>query len=272
MVDLNKVKNILTGLKPELIKKYPIASIGLFGPIVHGDFNFNSNIDIIMEFTSPIGIHLQTLTKSTFQSNSGSTSYSCSDRALTAPTLLCSKAGASCTIAAFGFGWEGTVTNGCVAGANALSDGASCNVACVTDWSTNGTTVYTCQSGVLTNVPTLTCRPPVSAAPTPASMCNLTILSDILSSDTKCGCLVESRSTLNSCINVICEKYSLPACKAAYDSAEACFLREAAPTLKSSVFGQVRSKQRDCTLSGAERPALASMVLLFASVMGIFGI
>ena len=62
MVDLNKVKNILTGLKPELVKKYPIASIGLFGPIVHGDFNFNSNIDIIMEFTSPIDIKLVSLT------------------------------------------------------------------------------------------------------------------------------------------------------------------------------------------------------------------
>ncbi len=62
MLDLNKVRGILTGLKPQLVKKYPIASIGLFGPIVRGDFNFNSNIDIIVEFSRPIGIQLVSLT------------------------------------------------------------------------------------------------------------------------------------------------------------------------------------------------------------------
>jgi predicted nucleotidyltransferase len=56
MLDLNKIKNILSGLKPELIKKYPIASIGLFGSIVRDDFNIDSDIDIIVDFNDKIGI------------------------------------------------------------------------------------------------------------------------------------------------------------------------------------------------------------------------
>jgi predicted nucleotidyltransferase len=57
--ELTTVKNILIGLKPELIKKYPIASIGLFGSIVRDDFNINS--DIIVDFNDKIGIEFITL-------------------------------------------------------------------------------------------------------------------------------------------------------------------------------------------------------------------
>jgi predicted nucleotidyltransferase len=56
MLDLNKAKIILSELKPELIKKYPIASIGFFGSIVRNDFNVNGDIDIIVEFNDKIGI------------------------------------------------------------------------------------------------------------------------------------------------------------------------------------------------------------------------
>jgi hypothetical protein len=56
MTDLNKIKKILSGLKPELVKKYPIASIGLFGSIVRDDFTANSDIDIIVDFNGKIGI------------------------------------------------------------------------------------------------------------------------------------------------------------------------------------------------------------------------
>ena len=54
--EFNSVKNTLTELKPELVKKYPIASIGLFGSIVRDDFTENSDIDIIVEFNGKIGI------------------------------------------------------------------------------------------------------------------------------------------------------------------------------------------------------------------------
>jgi predicted nucleotidyltransferase len=55
------VKNTLTKLKPELVKKYPIASIGLFGSIVRDDFTANSDIDIIVDFNGKIGIEFVTL-------------------------------------------------------------------------------------------------------------------------------------------------------------------------------------------------------------------
>lgn len=56
MTDLNEIRNILSLHKPELMQKYPIASIGLFGSIVRDDFNENSDIDIIVEFNDKIGI------------------------------------------------------------------------------------------------------------------------------------------------------------------------------------------------------------------------
>ena len=56
MTDLNTIKQILTQLKPELIDKYHISSIGLFGSIVRDDFTPSSDIDIIVDFSQPIGI------------------------------------------------------------------------------------------------------------------------------------------------------------------------------------------------------------------------
>ena len=56
MTDLNSIKQILTKLKPELTDKYHVSSIGLFGSIVRDDFNSNSDIDIIVDFSKPIGI------------------------------------------------------------------------------------------------------------------------------------------------------------------------------------------------------------------------
>ena len=58
---LTVVKDILTTLKPQLIKKYPIASIDLFGSIVRDDFTDESDIDIIDDFNYKIGIEFITL-------------------------------------------------------------------------------------------------------------------------------------------------------------------------------------------------------------------
>ncbi len=44
-------------LKPELVKKYGVSSIGLFGSILRDDFSTErSDIDIIVDFSKPIGI------------------------------------------------------------------------------------------------------------------------------------------------------------------------------------------------------------------------
>lgn len=61
MLDLNRTRNILSLFKPELISRYPITSIGLFGSIVRDDFSINSDIDIIVDFNRPIGIEFITL-------------------------------------------------------------------------------------------------------------------------------------------------------------------------------------------------------------------
>ena len=47
---------ILTQLKPELAQKYFVNSIGLFGSIVRDDFTDKSDVDIIVDFSKPIGI------------------------------------------------------------------------------------------------------------------------------------------------------------------------------------------------------------------------
>ena len=56
MTDLNTIKQILTQLKPELIAKYHVNSIGLFGSVVRDDFGPSSDVDIIVDFSKPIGI------------------------------------------------------------------------------------------------------------------------------------------------------------------------------------------------------------------------
>jgi predicted nucleotidyltransferase len=56
MGDLITIKNILSALKPELIEKFHISSIGLFGSVVRDDFMPTSDVDIIVDFARPIGI------------------------------------------------------------------------------------------------------------------------------------------------------------------------------------------------------------------------
>ena len=56
MLQLATIKNILHQLKPELVEKYHISSIGLFGSVVRDDFSDLSDIDIIVDFSQPIGI------------------------------------------------------------------------------------------------------------------------------------------------------------------------------------------------------------------------
>ena len=57
MTQLESIKDILVKLKPELVEKYAISKIGLFGSVVRNDFSqTNSDIDIIVDFSKPIGI------------------------------------------------------------------------------------------------------------------------------------------------------------------------------------------------------------------------
>ena len=53
---LEKIKSNLKILKPELSKKYHVHSIGLFGSVLRKDFTENSDTDIIVDFSKPVGI------------------------------------------------------------------------------------------------------------------------------------------------------------------------------------------------------------------------
>lgn len=53
---LSNVVQILKELKPELTDRYHVTSIGLFGSIVRDDFTSESDVDIIVDFSQPVGI------------------------------------------------------------------------------------------------------------------------------------------------------------------------------------------------------------------------
>lgn len=53
---LEEVKSILKQLKPGLISKYGVSTLGLFGSIVRDDFTDQSDIDIVVTFSKPIGV------------------------------------------------------------------------------------------------------------------------------------------------------------------------------------------------------------------------
>lgn len=61
MLHQTDIKDTLAQFKLELVKRYPIASLGLFGSIVRDDFTENSDIDIIVDFNGSIGIEFVTL-------------------------------------------------------------------------------------------------------------------------------------------------------------------------------------------------------------------
>jgi len=56
MAQLSEIKQILAQLKPELAQRFGVHSIGLFGSVVRDDFSASSDIDIIVDFSKPIGI------------------------------------------------------------------------------------------------------------------------------------------------------------------------------------------------------------------------
>ena len=56
MADLKTIKNILTQMKPELVARFHVSSLGLFGSVVRDDFSHNSDVDIIVDFSEQIGV------------------------------------------------------------------------------------------------------------------------------------------------------------------------------------------------------------------------
>ncbi len=56
MITLNYIKSKLLSHKQELIQKYHINSLAVFGSVSRGDNTEISDVDILVDFTQPIGI------------------------------------------------------------------------------------------------------------------------------------------------------------------------------------------------------------------------
>ena len=57
MIDLQKILQILRNHHPELQKKYPIGRLGVFGSYARGEATEQSDIDIAVEITGPMGLN-----------------------------------------------------------------------------------------------------------------------------------------------------------------------------------------------------------------------
>jgi predicted nucleotidyltransferase len=51
-----QIQEQLSNLKPTLIKRFSVSTIGLFGSYARNEQNEDSDIDIVVDFSKPIGI------------------------------------------------------------------------------------------------------------------------------------------------------------------------------------------------------------------------
>jgi predicted nucleotidyltransferase len=56
MRKIEQIKKILTSQKDILKNKYNVKEIGIFGSYVKGNYNKESDVDILVEFSKPIGL------------------------------------------------------------------------------------------------------------------------------------------------------------------------------------------------------------------------
>ena len=50
------IQSILKPHKAGLLQEYPIKRLGIFGSVVHGDARPDSDVDMLVELTKPIGM------------------------------------------------------------------------------------------------------------------------------------------------------------------------------------------------------------------------
>jgi predicted nucleotidyltransferase len=56
MKAVGELKKILSEHKPEIKRKFKVKSIGIFGSYVRGKSNKRSDVDVLVEFSEPIGM------------------------------------------------------------------------------------------------------------------------------------------------------------------------------------------------------------------------
>ena len=50
------ILNTLLSIRPQLSERFAVSTIGLFGSVLRDDYTVNSDIDIIVDFSRPVGI------------------------------------------------------------------------------------------------------------------------------------------------------------------------------------------------------------------------
>ncbi len=56
--DLQEIRRCLAGAREELFRRYPIRRLGVFGSFARGDAHPDSDIDILVEFSEPVGFEI----------------------------------------------------------------------------------------------------------------------------------------------------------------------------------------------------------------------
>ncbi len=56
MKPLNEIKEIIRGHKSELAEEFGVSEIGIFGSVVRGEARDDSDVDVLVEFSRPIGL------------------------------------------------------------------------------------------------------------------------------------------------------------------------------------------------------------------------
>ena len=56
MKKIEQIKKILISQKDILKNKYNVKEIGIFGSYVNGNYNKESDVDILVEFSKPVGL------------------------------------------------------------------------------------------------------------------------------------------------------------------------------------------------------------------------
>jgi uncharacterized protein len=56
MKTCQQIKTVLEAYKPQLLKKYPIEELGIFGSYARNEQNSKSDVDIIVKFNGYIGL------------------------------------------------------------------------------------------------------------------------------------------------------------------------------------------------------------------------
>ena len=63
MLTTAKIIEDIKSLKPDLVAKYNVTRLGLFGSYANGDPKGNSDIDILIDFEKPVGWDFFTIEK-----------------------------------------------------------------------------------------------------------------------------------------------------------------------------------------------------------------